>query len=75
MKYEDIKYLAVQLPEDILKEKWSGHFNRARVIIKNRLQNKLPYSLRCRLELELKNMDNLEACYTLSKEEALKQVR
>ena len=74
MKYEDLKYLAVQLPEDILKEKWSGHFNRARAIIKNRLENRLPHSLRCRLELELENMDRLEACYTLSKEEALKQV-
>ena len=75
MKYDDLKYLAVQLPEDILKEKWSGHFNRARAIIKNRLQDRLPYSLRCRLELELLNMDNLEVCYTLSKEEALDQVR
>ena len=75
MNYEGLKYLAVQLPEDILKEKWSGHFNRARAVIENRLQNRLPYSLRCRLELELKNMDNLKACYTLSKEEALERVR
>lgn len=75
MKYEDLKYLAVQLPEDILREKMSGSFGRARAVIHHRLQDDLPYSLRCRLELELKNLDNLERCYTLTKEDALQLLR
>ena len=73
--YEDIEYLAVQLPEDILKEKWSGNFERARAVIQSRLRGELPYPLRRRLELEFMNLDNLESSYTVSKEEALKQVR
>jgi Transglutaminase-like enzymes, putative cysteine proteases len=75
LKYDDLKYLAVQLPEDILREKMSGGFDRAREMIYHRLQSELPYSLKCRLELELKNLDHMESCYTLSRKEALKQVR
>lgn len=76
MKYEDLKYLSAPLPEDILKEKWSGNFDRARKIIDRRLaSDKLPYSLRCRLLLELNSMDVLEQCYTLTKAEALSQVQ
>ncbi|MCL1810128.1 MAG: transglutaminase-like domain-containing protein [Clostridiales bacterium] len=75
MKYEDLEHLAVPLPEDVMKEKWSGNFERARAVITDRLQGRLPHSLRCRLEFELMNLDNLERCYTLTKEDALKQVR
>lgn len=76
MNYEDLKYLFVPLPEDILKEKWSGNFNRAREIIQKRLAgNTLPYSLQRRLQLELNNLDVLEQCYTLTKVEALKQLQ
>ena len=76
MKYKDLEYLSAPLPEDILKEKWSGNFDRARKIIDRRLStDKLPYSLRCRLLLELNNMEVLEECYTLTKAEALCQVQ
>lgn len=75
MKYEDLQYLAVQLPEDILKEKWSGHFERARAIIADRMEKDIPYALKCRLKLELGNMADIERRYTVTKEEALAQVR
>lgn len=76
MKYEDLKYLSAPLPEDILKEKWSGNFDRARKIIQRRLDSgRIPYSMQCRLLLELNNMDVLEQCYTLTKAEALAQVQ
>ena len=74
-KYEDLKYLAVELPEDILKEKWSGNFERARKLIARRMSETIPQALRCRLELELKNLQDLENCYTVTREEALQQVR
>lgn len=76
MKYDDLKYLSVPLPEDILKEKWSGNFERARKIINRRMhEENIPYSLKCRLELELNNLNLLEQCYTLTKIEALEVVR
>lgn len=76
LKNEDLTYLAVPLPEDIMKEKWGGHFDRARAMIKCRLEEKnLPNALRIRLELELKNLDHLEYRYTIPREEALAQVQ
>ena len=44
MKFEDLQYQAVPLPEDILKEKWSGHFDRVRTMIGSRLAGDLSYS-------------------------------
>lgn len=75
MKYAELQYLAVPLPEDILKEKWSGNFDRARKLINYRLGTELPRSLNCRLELELEHLDNLQRCYTITEAEALAQVR
>lgn len=75
VKYEDLKYLSVELPEDILKEKWSGNFERARRLIRVRMEENIPAALRCRLALELKNLQDLESCYTVTKTEALEQVR
>ena len=67
MKFDNLKYLAVPLPEDILKEKWAGYFDRARRIIDCRLADETtPYALRARLELELKNLADLEMCYTIT---------
>lgn len=74
-KYEDLKYLAVDLPEDILKEKWSGNFDRTRELIACRRSEPIPQALERRLELELKNLQDLENCYTVTREEALRQVR
>ena len=76
MKYDDLMYQAVPLPEDIMKEKWGGHFDRARNMIRCRLEEgKAPEALRIRLELELKNLDHLEHRYTIPREEALAQVQ
>ena len=42
MKYEDLKYLAVPLPEDILKRKWAGDLEGAVRAIDMRLEKELP---------------------------------
>ena len=73
MKYEDLKYLAVPLPEAIEKEKWGGFFENARSRIGAYLREETTdYALRCRLELELGILRNLEERYTICPEEALK---
>lgn len=72
MKYEDLKYLAIPLPEAVAKEKWGGFFDNARERIEAYLEDeKTDYGLRCRLELELGILDNLESRYTVTPEEAL----
>lgn len=71
----DLKYLAVPLPEDIMKEKWSGHFDRAATLIQRRLDGELTQAMRCRLELELVNLRRLEANYIYTEEEALSIIR
>ena len=45
MRYEDLKYLSFPLPEAIVKEKWSGHFDVIRQVI-NRLFLKTASCLR-----------------------------
>ena len=67
MRYEDLKYLSFPLPEAIVKEKWSGHFDVVRQDI-NRLLSEdgiLP-SLKTRLELELNSLDHIQSRYTIS---------
>lgn len=72
MKYQDLQYLAVALPEAIEKEKWSGNFENARKRIRHCLAAAdTEYALRCRLELELEHLDNLESRYTVDAESAL----
>ncbi len=75
MEYYDLKYLAVPLPEDIMKEKWSGHFDRVRTLIQRRLDGELTQAMRSRLELELVNLRHLEKCYVYTEEEALAIIR
>jgi len=76
LKNDDLTCLAMPLPEDIMKEKWSGHFDRARAMINCRMEEpNLPEILRIRLAWELKNLDHLECRYTVSREEALAQVQ
>lgn len=41
-----IPFLAVPLPEDILKLKWCGEFEQAERIIDRRLKKELPQALR-----------------------------
>lgn len=76
MEYKDISYLAVALPEDILKEKWSGHFEREMSLIERRLADAaLPYPMRYRLELEKNNIAMIKANYNITWEEGLAQIR
>lgn len=76
MKYSDLKYLSVELPEAINKEKWSGNFDETRKLINTLLTSEgTPNPLRCRLELELNNMNYIQARYTVSEEEALQIMR
>ncbi len=72
MRYEDLKYLEVPLPEAIAKEKWGGFFENARSRIAAYLDDETTdYALRCRLEMELGILQNLQERYTLCPEEAL----
>ena len=76
MEYSDLKYLSVPLPENIEKEKWSGHFENARRLIHNTLASEgTSYPLRCRLELELNNIENIERRYVISESDALAIMR
>lgn len=76
MLFEDIKYLRIQLPEVIEKEKMSGHFDRARIMIKSMLENNnINYGMKARLELELKNLQIIEETYTVSEAEALELIK
>ena len=71
MKVNNLESFVVQLPEDILKEKWAGNFERARALIARRLQGDIPEILRTRLEQELQVLNVLEGSYTISRPEAL----
>jgi transglutaminase-like putative cysteine protease len=76
MNYEDLKYLSVPLPEDILKEKWSGNLGQVRKLIACRVEDKgMTEPLRKRLELELSILDHMVQRYTVSREEGLKMVQ
>ncbi len=50
--YSDLKYLSVPLPEDVLKLKYFGDFERLNRVIDLKLQTEIPLALRRRLELE-----------------------
>lgn len=69
--FNDVQYLKVNLPEDILNLKSRGNFKEAIKVIEMRLEKKLPYSLRKRLEIEKEIIEVLEGEYTYSYEDAL----
>ncbi|MBR5315297.1 MAG: transglutaminase domain-containing protein [Firmicutes bacterium] len=71
MNFSDLRCFVAQLPEDILKEKWSGNFDRARALIARRLESDIPEVLRTRLKQERYNLDALENNYTIPRREAL----
>lgn len=50
--YSELKYLSVPLPEDVLKLKYFGDFERLNRVIDLKLQKEIPLALRRRLELE-----------------------
>ena len=50
--YSDLKYLKIDLPEDILKLKCNGNFEGTVELIDMRLRKQIPSSMRKRLEIE-----------------------
>ncbi|MDF2676525.1 MAG: transglutaminase protein [Bacillota bacterium] len=68
--YEDLKYLKVNLPEDILKLKCSGDFKEAIKLIDLQLQKDITNAMRKRLELEKHIICIIEKEYPYSFEEA-----
>ena len=76
IKYDELQYLSVSLPEDVLKEKWSGNFEEERKLIEVFLSKEdLSYAMRCRLEREKENIDILLRNYTIPEEEAYNMVK
>ena len=73
--YSDLKYLAVPLPEDVLKLKGYGDFERLIRVIDLKLEKDLPLALRRRLELEKEIAALWPAEYPHTQAEALRQLR
>ena len=73
--FDDLKYLKLNLPEDILKLKWSGDFDKTMKLIDLRLNRCIPSSLRKRLELEKDIINIMKDEYPYSFEEALKKMQ
>ena len=71
----DLKYLKVELPEDILKLKWAGYFEQAVKLIDLKLSKQIPMSLRKRLEMEKEIIKTIKGNYTYTFEEALKRMQ
>ena len=64
IKMIDVKYFEVPLPEDVLKEKWSGHFDDCLKLIDNRVkQEKISEELKKRLLLEKEVIERLPQQY------------
>ena len=72
VKYSDLQYLTVGLPEDIEKLKWYGDFERAEKVINMRLEKDIPEALRKRLNLEKWILKRMPLEYVYTEEEALK---
>ena len=68
---ENIKYLSVQLPEDIRRQLEAGYFSKAVKLIDRRLEGELPLALRKCLELQKAQLPIWEAEYPISYEEAV----
>lgn len=73
--YDDLKYLKVDLPEDILKLKFNGNFEGAVKIIDLRLEKQIPKAMRKRLELEKEIITTIKGEYTYSFQQALKKMQ
>ena len=74
VRFEDLQYLSVSLPEDIQKLKWYGDFDRARKVIDLVLKKDIPKPLRRRLELEKWILRRLPLSYIYTEEEALERL-
>lgn len=76
MIQEDIKTLAIALPEDVTKAKWCGDFDRALRLIDRKLESeKTPVCLKPRLRLEREIIRKLPLDYTYTQAEAVKLVQ
>lgn len=75
LQHQDIPCLAVDLPENIQREKWAGHYDLARRIIEKRLTWETSPAMIKRLELERLNLDFFERYYIVSREDALKEIQ
>ncbi|MGB4440492.1 MAG: transglutaminase domain-containing protein, partial [Sedimentibacter sp.] len=64
--FNDLKYLKVNLPEDILKLKCNGNFERAMKLINLRLEKQIPQAMRKRLELEKEIITTIKGEYPYS---------
>lgn len=69
-KFEEIEYLSIDLPEDILKRKWHGDFQGADRLIGLWLKKEIPEGLRKKLILERDIMKRLPLEYPYSYKEA-----
>ena len=75
-KHDEMKILRIELPEDILKAKWCGDFERAQRLIDIRIQNEqIPESQRQRLILEKEILRRLPLDYAYTLEEGLALVQ
>lgn len=74
MDYCDLKYLAVDLPEDIRRFKDVGDLARMNRVIDARLKADIPVQLKKRLELERAMAALLPGAYPYSREEAAKML-
>lgn len=72
---ENLKYLKVNLPEDILILKSNGNFEAAQKLIDLRLKKQIPTALRKRLELEKEILKTLKGDYPYTFEQALKKMQ
>ncbi|NLE14221.1 MAG: transglutaminase domain-containing protein [Clostridiales bacterium] len=73
---DDLRYLAVSLPSDIAAYKYNGDFDGELDAIKRYLSRKgLPHALRMRLELEAMIARSVRNNYTMSSDDALKELQ
>lgn len=76
MKQDDVRILAVELPEDVLKAKWCGDFARAfRLIGQYQQSDRTPEMLKQRLEVEKEILERLPLDYEPTMEEAVAMVQ
>ncbi len=76
MLIKDMPLLAVKLPEDVIKAKWCGDFERAgRLIDRYCREEKTPAFLKKRLEMEREILERLPLDYGYSVEEGLAMIQ
>lgn len=72
---EDLKYLKVNLPEDILKLRWAGYFEEEVKLIDLWLNKQISTALRKRLEQEKEIIRTIKEEYTYSFDQAFKKMK